>query len=338
MEKINYIIYCWSQYIYGNRIVGIYLIILAASILLMAFLTQKNNYLFHERITDSIKSEISDNRFIVWIFYCIIVTILLIIPFTAILLMKFQTVFYSYSTLWIIATSLPLLAFALTLYTVMLKQHVSKIKYSIFLVATFVVLLLCGNMGKSTDNVTGLSIERPYFSYQESLPLLEKLNDYAQSTEYNGELTILAPMNITAYSHMYSSNIKTLYGKDMWDTSMAPLTYNEYPEEYHKLYTWINCIESYGSFYSISEQFPVYTAELTTSYEEYETLIENDQALGGKTYFNMARDYGVDIIVVYTYTGFWDYEQFDYLVDELSLRQEYVSINDTDGYILLFLE
>lgn len=337
MEKLEYILYCWSQYVRSNRIIGIYLLILAAAILLWAFIIQAKQANHTKLISESIQAEIKNDNFISWIAYCVFATILLIIPFAALLLVQFQTVFYSYSTLWVIATILPLIAFSLSFLMVLMKKQLSRIKFIIVSISILIILLLCGNLGRSTDDINSIELIRNPVSYEASIPLLDRLNEHAKSTEYNGKVTILAPMNVTAYSHMYSANIKTLYGKDMWDTSMAPLTYNEYPEEYCNLYTWINCIESFGTFYNIDEQTPGYTSEINITYEEYDELIENGKALGGKAYFKLARECGVDIIVIYAYTARFDYDEFNYLVESLELKQEYVAINDNEGYILLFL-
>lgn len=335
MEKLEYILYCWSEYIRANRIVGVYLLILAASIVLMSIVMGKHKSQLSDTFLTGVTSSTHSKNCVLLILYATIATFVLIIPFSALLLMQFQTVFYSYSTLWLMAAILPVTAFAITL---IILSFAKKLRKSTAVIATLligIVLFLCGNMGKSTENVNSIPVIRHPVSYEQSLPLLKILDEYAATPEYNGNITILAPANITAYSHMYSGHIHTLYGKDMWDNSMKPLTYNEYPEDYQKLYTWIGCIEVYGSIYSRDAQNPMFYYDV--EFEEYEKKIENGQAVGGATYTKLAAECGVDVIVMYNDGDKFDTVTLDYIAETLKINYEYFPLNDVEGYYLVFL-
>ena len=336
MEKLNYMVYCWSQYIRSNRIVGVYLIALAlAFVLFYAYAAHSNVKLF-SRVRELIDTECSFKNISRLFLYCIPIAVLLIVPFTALALTEFQTVFYPYSALWTLAMVLPVTAITITLLiTALIKNNKKNISItSVILILIF--LLMCGSMGKSNDKLNSFSTVKHQVSYDESTPLLEKLEAYASSDKYSGSITVLAPPNITTYVHMYSGNIKTLYGKDMWDDSMKPYTYNEYPKEYCNLYTWINCIEVYGSFYDIDFATPKYSSDI--DYAHMETMIENDEAIGGASYIQLAQELGINIIVVFKDPECFDAEAFNHLVSTLNLKQDYIPLDDTSGYILLFTE
>lgn len=342
MEKLNYILYCWSQYIYSNRLIAFYLI--ALSVAFIFFIASASGLFNAIKLKQTLNKDLYFPNTAIIFFIAGIVTIILVIPFFAILLMQFQNVFYSYDALWTMALILPITAFALSFAIAYLSKLKNKATFVISSLLLGLSLLACGNMGKSNDELQTYELLHHQVSYEECIPLLNKLEEYSLAPEYDGSITILAPANITMYAHFRPGNVKTLYGKDMWDNSMAPLTYNEYPEDYCKLYTWIGCAEAYGSFYNVDEQSPILSYELQlakfkgiSTLDDAESSVKKGNAIGGITYFELASQNNIDIIVLYTNGNNLDTVAFDYILNSVNIRQDYIPINDTEGYILLFL-
>lgn len=344
MEKLNYIMYSWSEYIRSNNIIGVYLIALAVSLIILISVTQNNT-----PHTDTFKRLIINKMYtknlVPFLFMCTAVTLLLILPLSAFVLMQFQTVFYSYNVLWCMALIVPVTSITLTLVFTIMADNLKKRLLIPSVALMLLLLFLCGNMTKSNVNYEFFEAIHHQVTLQQSQPLFDKLEEYSNSAEYNGEITILAPLNITAYAHTMPGSTRTLYGKDMWDKSMAPYTYNEYPEEYYKLYTWANCIEAYGTFYALDDQTPLLSNDLgpneylkLSSYEDAENAVKNDLALGGITYIDLAKKCGIDILVIYTNGNNIDEVCFDFIIELTDLTNEYVPINESEGYILLFLK
>ena len=335
MAKINYIIYSWYEYVCANRLVGVFLVALAISICTIVYIASHKPTGISDNKLTSITSELTAANVVPLVIYSLLISLLLLLPFTALGFMQFQTVFYSYSTLWQMAPVLPVSAMILTVIythtTALAKRHYAVIA----LILTTIILFICSNMGNASWKNKEFAPKNYDVSYAECTPLLSRLEQYAVSGAFGEELTILGPCNVTAYVHMYSGNIHTLYGKDMWDNSMKPYTYNEYPEAYNKLSVWMKCIEVYGTSYNIDDQSPLYHGDIV--FDELETAIAADEAVGGVFYTNMAKENGVDIIVIYTDGNILDTIELDYITDTLKLKQEYISINDSEGYILLFL-
>ncbi|MCQ2526337.1 MAG: hypothetical protein MJ130_06195 [Lachnospiraceae bacterium] len=344
MEKINYIFYSWSEYIRSNRIIGIYLIVLALSTIIVALLAEKNELHTYDNLKKTINLELYFKNSVYLLLTGIIISTFMLIPFTVLVLMQFQTVFYSYNSLWSMAIILPIIAFALTLLIIYLYNRLSKKGFVIVTVLISILLILCGNMFKSTEQLTTFDSQHDQVSYEDSRPLLDRLEQYAVSQNYSDGITILAPKNITTYVHMYPGNIKTLYGKDIWDSSMAPYTYNVYSDDCYNLYTWINCTEAYGSFYHIDDQTPVQSYYLSlSSTNEFDTVEDLESAAlcnkleGGTPYISLARQCNVDIIVLYSDGKRLDNDALDLITQKENIEQEYIAINETEGYILLIL-
>lgn len=328
MEKLEYIIYNWFEFIRANRIVGVFLIALAAFICLITALSC--NKLNQTKII-----QIDYKKATILLLCSCLSVVLLLIPFTALLLMKFQTVFYSYRVLWLLAPILPITAIALTLFATYLKKNTSNKTFIIAAIATAAILIACGSMGTLKGRVNTFDGIKYQFTYKQCSPLLEKIEEYAHSEENRKSVTILAPENITAYARMYSGDIHTLYGKDMWDDNMKPYTYNNYPSEYHDLFTWINCTEIYGSFYNRDDQNPKYYYEIDM--DEYDDLVTHNSAIGGVPCAELAIECGVDIIVVYSTHPLFDDVALNHIVEKLNLTTEYVPISASDGYTLIYL-
>lgn len=336
MEKLRFILYSFRTYISANRIICIAMLALIFFAIVIFRKTEKTDNSTPIASENKNPLSVSGGYNTLLPAYSAIAFLLMLFPFTALLLMQFQNVFYSYEYLWTIVPIIPIVAYFLTIAPSMLsfKSRAQKIIMSAAITA---VLLFCGSMGIDSWTRNEMPAILNPVSYDEATPLINRLNEIA-SIDYNDDLTILAPNNITQYVH-YRGKIKTLYGKDMWDDRMAPYTYNNYPEDIKNLYTWICCCENYGTPYAFDEQFSCHSYEYTP--EELEAYAKEGTVIGGSQYVELAKNKGVDIIVFfYADTGDFkttDWELLNYLIDNSKLKNERLPLNDKSGYIIAYL-
>lgn len=262
--------------------------------------------------------------------YGAVTSILIIFPLTGILLMQFQTVFYPYIYLWLIVPFVPLTGAILAELSVNLSKILKRRIFIITALFLGVFLFFCGSMGTSDASEDTDSWSDNIFSYNECIPFLSRLEDISLAGEYKNKFTVIAPKEITEYIHMYSGNIATLYGRDLWDTGLDPYSYNEYPEEYYDLYTLEYYEESGGTFYYDSQGFPRYYDELLSG--GYNLL----DFKGGVPSVQLAKESGADAII-FCISPDTDTSALDYICEELKLSSEVFYITENKGYVIVYL-
>lgn len=319
MEQLNSIFNSWTYYTPISAVTAVFFVLDA--LLLIAFFS-------HEEGIKKIC--LPDKKAAVLAFYGGAVSLLILFPLTAMLLRQFQSVFYPYVYLWLMVPVIPVTAYGLTKLIFNLKAVMKKVLYIAAVILTGIVLLLCGSMGNSELREDTDQTSDNIFTYNECLPFLEKLDELSLSSsskDSDTKFTILAPKEITEYIHMYTGNVATLYGRDIWDTGLAPYTYNLYPDEYYDLYTWEIYAETYGAFYYEDGESAYYYSDCTA-----ETLASLN---GGTAYIELAKQSGADAIVFYIGPG-TDTQALEFLTADYSTETFY--LNENEGYLIILLQ
>ena len=312
-----------NDYICNNRIMAILLIACIFALFLIIGRISKS---------DEIRKTIAPNLHV--FIYVLCAYALLVFPLTAFLLGKFQSVFYPPTYLGILIPTVPVLAYLITAFSPLLnglKRSVAIISVMMLMI----LMLLCGNMGIApVNNVDHAGYRENEPSFEECMPILEKIVEIDSDKAY--DYLILATPSVTKYIHWYSGEIRTLYGRDMWDNSLYSMHYDQYSEEVNALYQWICYEDAYGCFYyrdstSILDDFDY-------SSLDYDALDGSEEYLGGTKFVLLAKELGVDAIC-FSVNEKTDRKAIDYITEKLSLSGEFLGVGSslTDGYYILYL-
>lgn len=169
-------------------------------------------------------------------------TVMLLFPPSAWLLMKYQTTYYTYSNLILLLPLPGIIACGFTEVitvaeindtkrksrNIFLKKYKEIFCCSLLAVAAG-LLFLCGTMisgeWKSNTVENGLKIPGSI------LEILEKIPEGR---------TMIAPDEVLEYARAYNGEIRLLYGRDMWNPALRAYTYDTYPEELVIFHEWLN--------------------------------------------------------------------------------------------------
>lgn len=265
------------------------------------------------------------------LFYSLVSAILLLIPISVFILRKFQTVFFGYDYLWALVPIIPVTAFALTCMSGFLKS-IAKKKAAFVCIAAAAILFICGSMGYFQYNEQDYpDLKVADTSFEESMPVLEKLESMAKGSAE--DFIILAPPSVTEYSRLYSGDIKTLFGRDMWNGSLAPYNYTVYSEEIKDLYYWMLYEDSYGAIYYTTPR-----AVTTFNYEglDYDAFDKDPESFGGINFIKRAKELGVSCIV-FTINEKTDKAAITHIEEVTGLAGEFIKVEATydEGYYIL---
>ncbi|MCR4618652.1 MAG: hypothetical protein K5669_10790 [Lachnospiraceae bacterium] len=268
-----------------------------------------------------------------FIIYCGIFSVLLLIPVTAFIFRQFQTVFYPYEYLWALVPVVPMISFVLVSMSTFLKELKKSVA---IVVCVFVsaILFVCGSMGTYTKADRDFPDLKGYdTTYEEVIPVLDRLNELNGSSQ--DDFIILASPAVTEYAHFYSGDLKTLYGRDMWDGGLAPYNYTVYSDTVKDLYKWMLYEDSYGAVY-LKEYGDVSTFNYTDW--NYDALDASDNPFGGITFVNKAAELGVKVIV-FTVNEKTDLTAISHIEEVLGISGEFIEVKSAydKGYIIFCL-
>ena len=194
-----------------------------------------------------------ENRGICYV-YAVLITLACICPVTALILMKYQTNFYSYVWIWTAVPQTAVIAWASTDFLCRLWQKKEASGYLQKGIATVLfvgILFLSGN--PVSEWTAGQTAQIPEFSregmqQQEISPwdTLETLTAYHQSETGNREFGLWAPKDIMAAARAYSAYIRPVYGRSIWDASLGSYSFDTYDTWQEDLYLWMSHLETTG--------------------------------------------------------------------------------------------
>lgn len=312
------------DYIASNHILAVYLLCICISFFVVLAVKDKT-------IEGGVYADLNKGKAL--FFYGAVMYALLFFPISAAVLSKFQSVFFSYNYLWIALPVVPTVAIALTAFSGSLKS-LKKSTAIITVVMVLVLLLLCGNMGVNTKkDVATNEWKEAELSFEEVKPIIDKMQEIADS---DPDALFLAPPSVTKYAHWYSGNIRTLYGRDMWEASLGAYHYDEYSDEVKDLYTWIEFIDAYGIFYYCDG--PEFYDCFDLKNLDYDYMDSSEKYYGGIKFALMAKEQGVTAIC-FPINEATDRAALERIEKALSVSGESIEIESSvdDGYYTLYL-
>ena len=164
-------------------------------------------------------------------------TVLCILPVSAVLFMLYQTKFYDYEWIWTLVPVTGLIACGGILIFEVIGGKVKSQKEKIFCIAlAILIVLLCGRLGNPKWTVRDLKEERN--AVQTTLQELEKIA--------GGPVLLWAPKEVMAHARSLDADIELIYGRNMWQEHLNAYSYDGYGQEQRDLYAWMSLACAYG--------------------------------------------------------------------------------------------
>lgn len=178
------------------------------------------------------EKKVADNKGNRMLMYACFMTIVLLFPLTAMIMLAYQTAFYDYAWAWSMVPVIPVISYAVVL---IYEEHVailSKGKKGMAVCLALIVLFLCGNQGilKTADTQDA--------SVQEEAAKLASYME--QSTE--ADWMLWAPKEMMQEVRRQTGEVRLIYGRDMWDEKSGAYDYEVYEEELVKAYEWMELL------------------------------------------------------------------------------------------------
>ncbi len=190
--------------------------------------------------------------------YSLGITLSILFPVTAFILLKYQTAFFTYSHLFLLIPMLPVVAWAMTEFVTWVreefiteKKNPSGSKIPLFLkkkpwlgecaavILLGLVLWMAGSLSfanePTAEAVNGEKIPA------EILRVLQILQE--DEAMEPGCDVIVAPEEVLEYARAYSADLKLLYGRNMWQKELNAFTYDIYPAEVVDFYQWFSTVK-----------------------------------------------------------------------------------------------
>ena len=171
--------------------------------------------------------------------FCVSALTVLVCPVTASALRMVTGTYYDSQDMWHL---LPLIPAGAVMSAALFDELYSRSKKASFtaIVLFASAILICGSMGRVTDNSSGR---------YEHCGAAER--DIAELIA-NGNLTeegsvLLASDDMMAYIRVAHPEIRTLYGRDMWDGRLTKNRYGYYPQEICDIHD--DMLSVYGGIY-----------------------------------------------------------------------------------------
>lgn len=184
--------------------------------------------------------------------YGVLITLGCICPVTALILLKYQTAFYSYVWIWAAVPQTALIAWAAAdfLYNLLKERTLRNIMAAILLLG---ILFLGGNpvseWGETqTAQIPALAAGNIPLRKQETSAweTLEQLTAYSEGERGTREFVLWAPKEVMAAARAYSAQIRPVYGRSIWDASLGSYSYETNEIWQEDLYLWMSHLEAVG--------------------------------------------------------------------------------------------
>ena len=174
--------------------------------------------------------------------YAVLITLTCICPVTAVILMKYQTAFYSYVWSWAAVPQTALIAWACTefLYTLWREKSIRNVAATLLLAG---IVILSGNPVSDRTGTQLTQVETP-----REREVLGQLSEYHLEESGETEYSLWAPKEILAAARAYSADIHPVYGRSIWDAALGSYSYDTYETWQEDLYLWMNHLEETALF------------------------------------------------------------------------------------------
>lgn len=155
------------------------------------------------------------------------------VPPTAAILMIYQTKFYDYQWIWSLVPMTVMISVAFSSFfteNMVYSRKFHKQENVVIVIGIVVLLLLCGNMGKS-----GLNLRDQKDQKVVAEQVLSEIRNLTQEPSFY----LLAPDEILEYVRTYDNDILLLYGRNMWQEELNAYTYDFYSEDLSRIHQWL---------------------------------------------------------------------------------------------------
>lgn len=171
--------------------------------------------------------------------YTALMTLLCILPVTAMILMLYQTRFYDYEWIWSLVPMTIVAAWGITEFLdgQWKEFSLSQWKRGLPVTAlTLAVLALCSGLGQTGPDWTEEQAKRRMAD--EAIDLVLELQ--------GDDICLWAPREIMEYAREQTGGPRLLYGRNMWEEALNAYTYDTYSRELRKLYLWMENVDPTG--------------------------------------------------------------------------------------------
>lgn len=161
-----------------------------------------------------------------------------ICPFTAVLLMLYQTRFYDYEWIWTLVPLTAMIACCEVLFLEWFwKKGYGKEGKILYLVAAILVLnFFSSRLGNEKWQAEDLGAGR------------EAIREVvSEMTRDQGEIILWAPREVMEQVRSIDGSVKLLYGRNLWQEHLNAYAYDTYPPEMKELYVWMEMAGRYGT-------------------------------------------------------------------------------------------
>lgn len=182
--------------------------------------------------------------------YGVLVMLGCICPMTALILLKYQTAFYSYVWIWATVPQTALIAWAAADFLVkLLKERTMRNVLTVVILAG--IVFLSGNpvsewRRSQTAQIPALTITSQQTEELSAWEALEQLAVYNAQEGKTAEFSLWAPKEIMAAARAYSAGIQPVYGRSIWDASLGGYSYDTYETWQEDMYLWMSHLETTG--------------------------------------------------------------------------------------------
>lgn len=196
--------------------------------------------------------------------YSLFMIVILIIPFSAIFVLIYQTPFYDYEWAWSMVPVTALIAYGLTVFSTWTQLKVRK---WLAMLLTVVLILLCGNQGM---------LQKIPSNEKKVKENIDEVLQGIHCLKGEKEIKVWAPHLLMQEIRRQDGSIRLLYGRDMWDEKAGAYDYEAYTKEVTDAYLWMTDIAKYTELAETMEK-PADTMQLLV--KEYGLLEEAEKSL-----------------------------------------------------------
>ncbi len=207
----------------------------------------------------------SGNRTLV---YSLFMTLVLLFPITAMVVVIYQTAFYDYAWAWSLVPAGAVIAYGAVVFYRDMTQRALKFQKFLIVAIMIFVLFICGNQGTLQMYASAGDISQT-----------KTIAEYAMQREAGGQAVLWAPQNLMQEMRRQTGKILLIYGRDMWDEKAGAYDYEVYSEEFAEAYEWLELVDLLAREAEDERLFAMLCEEYELEKEAYQhvaVMIEND--------------------------------------------------------------
>ena len=212
MEWMKEVMTGWADYISHQKVMACFL-----ALLMLFFFTDRWR---------------KQRRF--WL-YGLVMTVLCLLPVSAVGLLIYQTRFYDYRFIFAALPILVYIAYGLVeLFTDReISAKLGRVKKGCLLAFVILILLCCYSDDSASFGDT--------MTEEERAAAINSLQTILEN-ETVEDVCLWAPGELMEVAREQDGSIRLLYGRNMWDNALNAYSYDEYSEEIKNCYVWMEGI------------------------------------------------------------------------------------------------